>query len=249
MIEKSPNAFRTISEVSEALDVPAHVLRFWESKFNQIKPVKRGGGRRYYRPTDLDLIRGIRDLLYSDGLTIKGVQKVLREKGVRHVMSLGEIEGVQNTSAPVKQTAKPARKPAPEKSPVIVPQDEPEQLFELSENQAPAPRKPVTKPAQEANVHALKPVPAPEPDIRSLFDDPLPTAAETQAIMEDEVITKVAKIAEGERETSVQETSPAPRQDPVAVSEPSPGRGSDKKSEIKRVLGRLESLRDRMDNR
>ena len=77
MVKKSPNAFRTISEVSDALEVPAHVLRFWESKFSQIKPVKRGGGRRYYRPTDLDLIRGIRDLLYSDGLTIKGVQKVI----------------------------------------------------------------------------------------------------------------------------------------------------------------------------
>jgi len=78
---KSEAAFRTISEVSEDLDVPQHVLRFWESKFPQIKPLKRGGGRRYYRPEDVSLLRRIRDLLYKDGYTIKGVQKLLREQG------------------------------------------------------------------------------------------------------------------------------------------------------------------------
>ena len=87
--EKSPEAFRTISEVAAELDVPQHVLRFWESKFTSLKPLKRGGGRRYYRPDDLDLLRGIRSLLYSDGLTIKGVQKILREQGQRYVMELG----------------------------------------------------------------------------------------------------------------------------------------------------------------
>ncbi|MDP2619968.1 MAG: MerR family transcriptional regulator [Hyphomicrobiales bacterium] len=85
MTDKSPEAFRTISEVSEDLDLPQHVLRFWESKFSSIKPLKRGGGRRYYRPGDIDLLRGIRYLLYSEGFTIKGVQKILREQGVRHV--------------------------------------------------------------------------------------------------------------------------------------------------------------------
>jgi DNA-binding transcriptional MerR regulator len=89
MAEKSPQAFRTISEVAFELDVPQHVLRFWESKFISVKPLKRGGGRRYYRPDDLDLLRGIRSLLYRDGLTIKGVQKILREQGVRYVMELG----------------------------------------------------------------------------------------------------------------------------------------------------------------
>lgn len=89
VIEKSPDAFRTISEVSQLLELPAHVLRFWETRFSQIKPVKRGGGRRYYRPSDVDLIRGIRELLHNDGLTIKGAQKVLREKGVRHVVQIG----------------------------------------------------------------------------------------------------------------------------------------------------------------
>ena len=82
---KSAEAFRTISEVATDLDVPQHVLRFWETKFSQVKPLKRGGGRRYYRPEDIDLLRGIRALLYTDGFTIKGVQKVLREQGVRTV--------------------------------------------------------------------------------------------------------------------------------------------------------------------
>jgi DNA-binding transcriptional MerR regulator len=89
---KSAEAFRTISEVAIELDVPQHVLRFWESRFVQIKPVKRAGGRRYYRPEDIDLLRGIRALLYSDGLTIRGVQKVLKERGLRHVADLGRGE-------------------------------------------------------------------------------------------------------------------------------------------------------------
>ena len=87
--EKSPDAFRTISEVATNLDVPQHVLRFWESKFSQIKPVKRAGGRRYYRPEDIDLLRGIAKLLYSDGLTIRGVQKLLKDRGLRHVAMIG----------------------------------------------------------------------------------------------------------------------------------------------------------------
>jgi len=86
---KSVDAFRTISEVAEELDVPQHVLRFWEGKFAQVKPLKRGGGRRYYRPDDVDLLRGIRRLLHVEGYTIKGVQKVLRDQGARMVLDLG----------------------------------------------------------------------------------------------------------------------------------------------------------------
>ncbi len=86
---KAPGAFRTISEVAAVLEVPQHVLRFWESKFTQVKPLKRGGGRRYYRPEDVDLLRGIRHLLYSDGYTIKGVQKLLREIGSKTIMESG----------------------------------------------------------------------------------------------------------------------------------------------------------------
>jgi DNA-binding transcriptional MerR regulator len=86
---KSPEAFRTISEVSVELDVPQHVLRFWETRFAQVRPIKRAGGRRFYRPEDVALLRGIRSLLYSDGYTIKGVQKVLRDRGWRHVAEIG----------------------------------------------------------------------------------------------------------------------------------------------------------------
>jgi len=87
--QKAPDAFRTISEVSVDLDIPQHVLRFWEGKFTQIKPLKRGGGRRYYRPEDVELLRGIQHLLYADGYTIKGVQKILREHGVKFVAAAG----------------------------------------------------------------------------------------------------------------------------------------------------------------
>jgi DNA-binding transcriptional MerR regulator len=87
-MDKSPDAFRTISEVADHLDTPAHVLRFWESRFPQIRPVKRAGGRRYYRPADVALLTGIKRLLHDEGLTIRGVQKILREHGVRHVAGL-----------------------------------------------------------------------------------------------------------------------------------------------------------------
>ena len=84
---KSPQAFRTISEVSKDLSLPQHVLRFWETKFAQIRPIKRGGGRRYYRPEDIELLRGIKYLLYNDGYTIRGVQKVIKENGPKKIIS------------------------------------------------------------------------------------------------------------------------------------------------------------------
>ena len=88
-MDKSPDAFRTISEVAEELDLPQHVLRFWETRFNQIKPMKRGGGRRYYRPQDVELIKGIRHMLYDQGYTIKGVQKLLRDNGNQFLVAIG----------------------------------------------------------------------------------------------------------------------------------------------------------------
>ena len=89
-MDKSPDAFRTISEVADVLETPAHVLRFWESRFPQIKPVKRAGGRRYYRPSDVALLAGIKRLLHDEGLTIRGVQKILRDQGARHVAGLSD---------------------------------------------------------------------------------------------------------------------------------------------------------------
>jgi DNA-binding transcriptional MerR regulator len=91
-MDKSPDAFRTISEVAEDLDIPQHVLRFWETRFTQIKPLKRGGGRRYYRPDDVDLLKGIRTLLYGEGYTIRGLQRILKEEGPRYVQSVGRGE-------------------------------------------------------------------------------------------------------------------------------------------------------------
>ncbi|MGI9400041.1 MAG: MerR family transcriptional regulator [Rhizobiaceae bacterium] len=88
-MNKSPDAFRTISEVADDLGLPQHVLRFWETRFSQIKPLKRGGGRRYYRPDDVDLLRGIKHLLYEEGYTIRGLQRILKEQGNKFVVSVG----------------------------------------------------------------------------------------------------------------------------------------------------------------
>lgn len=118
MVEKSPDAFRTISEVAEDLDVPQHVLRFWEGKFNQVKPMKRAGGRRYYRPNDLELLRGIRHLLYGEGYTIKGVQRILREQGAAYVTEAGRTKSLP-VSAESQAVAPPA--PVPMEQPVSTP--------------------------------------------------------------------------------------------------------------------------------
>ncbi|MGF7160016.1 DNA-binding transcriptional MerR regulator [Rhodoligotrophos appendicifer] len=100
-MDKSPDAFRTISEVAEDLDVPQHVLRFWESKFTQVRPMKRGGGRRYYRPNDVELLRGIRHLLYGEGYTIRGVQKLIKERGVAAIADMAQ------TVAPAQPEVEP----------------------------------------------------------------------------------------------------------------------------------------------
>lgn len=128
---KAKDAFRTISEVAEWLDTPTHVLRFWESKFSQIKPVKGAGGRRYYRPADMELLGGIKQLLHVDGLTIKGTQKLLREKGVKYVASLGPSMTAQADAAEDAAQIDVAPTPAPVTAP-------------------PAPAEPIPAPAQDA---------------------------------------------------------------------------------------------------
>jgi len=115
-LEKSPDAFRTISEVAEDLDLPQHVLRFWETRFSQIKPLKRGGGRRYYRPDDVELLRGIRHLLYGEGYTIKGVQRILKEQGAKFVM-----QSWRGLPAPLTTSA-----PAPDVAPIAEDDQQPE---------------------------------------------------------------------------------------------------------------------------
>jgi DNA-binding transcriptional MerR regulator len=114
-MDKSPDAFRTISEVAEDLDLPQHVLRFWETRFTQIKPLKRGGGRRYYRPQDVELIKGIRHMLYDQGYTIKGVQKLLRDNGNQFLVAIGSgnISAVEAIAQ--RKQAEPAS-PGPQQS-------------------------------------------------------------------------------------------------------------------------------------
>ena len=126
-MDKAPDAYRTISEVGEDLDIAQHVLRFWETRFPQIKPLKRGGGRRYYRPDDVELLKGIRHLLYREGYTIKGVQRILKEQGARAVQAVGRAGGLvpglepaapeddvfEDLAAPVAHTPPAPPRPAP----------------------------------------------------------------------------------------------------------------------------------------
>jgi DNA-binding transcriptional MerR regulator len=98
-VTKGPEAFRTISEAADELNVPQHVLRFWETKFNFIRPMKRAGGRRFYRPSDIAVLKGVRRLLHDEGYTIKGVQRLHREQGLRRLVAAGQGEGVAAGSA------------------------------------------------------------------------------------------------------------------------------------------------------
>lgn len=124
-MDKAPDAFRTISEVADDLDIPQHVLRFWETRFSQIKPMKRSGGRRYYRPDDVDLLRGIRRLLYGEGYTIRGVQRILKENGIKAVQGLvssaaapglSPIRGEPVLRAPARPTPEPRSEPEPDEN-------------------------------------------------------------------------------------------------------------------------------------
>ena len=140
-MDKAPDAFRTISEVADDLDIPQHVLRFWETRFTQIKPMKRSGGRRYYRPDDVDLLRGIRRLLYGEGYTIRGVQRILKENGIKAVQGLVDEEATP-AFAPVPARASEPRmssaaaplmsRPAA-KAPVV--EDEPEEEAEAEDEE------------------------------------------------------------------------------------------------------------------
>ena len=118
-MDKSPDAFRTISEAADELDLPQHVLRFWETRFSSIKPLKRGGGRRYYRPEDVSLLKGIRRLLYDQGFTIKVGQRILKEQGPRYVIAVGEgrpVEALPPT-VPEDLAPEPIAPPQPELEP------------------------------------------------------------------------------------------------------------------------------------
>lgn len=168
-LAKSPDAFRTISEVAEWLDTPAHVLRFWESKFTQVKPIKRAGGRRYYRPNDMRLLGGIKKLLHEDGMTIKGVQKLLRTEGINNISALSmaleidethQIDAAETIIAAIEPEAEP--EPVPEPIPEPEPTPEPEPIAEPA--LAPDPE-PIAEPELIPEPELMpEPIQEPEPE-------------------------------------------------------------------------------------
>lgn len=197
-MDKSPDAFRTISEVAEWLGVQAHVLRFWESKFTQVKPVKRAGGRRYYRPSDMELLGGIKMLLHDDGLTIKGVQKIIREQGVGHVSSLSQelcdvakdavksvdIKPVKADTkkasvVPFKRAAADAATPEQTPAPEVVPAADPAPVEIVAEAAPETPE--IALPVEPALTPSATPVePAEEkPVLPSFLHRPTPVAQPT----------------------------------------------------------------------
>lgn len=125
-MDKAPDAFRTISEVADDLKVPQHVLRFWETRFSQIKPMKRAGGRRYYRPDDVDLLRGIHHLLYGEGYTIRGVQRILRDQGLKFVQGVWQPGAERPVHGPVDDDADQAEDLAPDEPPAAAPPQRPQ---------------------------------------------------------------------------------------------------------------------------
>jgi DNA-binding transcriptional MerR regulator len=180
-MDKSPDAFRTITEVAEWLDTPAHVLRFWESRFSQIKPVKRAGGRRYYRPTDMLLLGGIKKLLHDDGTTIKAVQNLLRENGVQHVQSLSQPVSVQVTIK--KKSAETAVKSDDVSAPsepasvkVSIKKKEPEVTANADDTPQPAPvvaKEAVEPVAERVSLSADQEPKEPEPQMEASQEESL----------------------------------------------------------------------------
>jgi DNA-binding transcriptional MerR regulator len=223
-MSKSPEAFRTIREVADWLGVAAHVLRFWESKFSQIRPVKRAGGRRYYRPADMELVGGIKVLLHDRGMTIRGVQRMIREEGAAAVAALspsiddmgvpGElIDGIADEAAwkvdAEAEAASPAAEPEPE------PEPEPEEASapepQAQEPVAPPPDMPPTPAESEETPEAapepetpaqLDPEPAPEPEPE---DAPLAEAADdTQPAAHADPLDQLAALASAARQAPIQ---------------------------------------------
>jgi DNA-binding transcriptional MerR regulator len=170
-MDKSADAFRTISEAAEELDVPQHVLRFWETRFSQIKPMKRGGGRRYYRPEDMELLRAIRHLLYGEGYTIRGVQRLLKERGLKMVIAMRTGGAV-----PTAVAGAPIAAPVPRESISLdADLDEPHGELapaihmELDEMRQPAAR--ISVPAAGQVQPEQPPMPDVEPLLRALLAD------------------------------------------------------------------------------
>lgn len=237
---KSAEAFRTISEVAEWLDTPAHVLRFWESRFAQIKPVKRAGGRRYYRPSDMLLLGGLKKLLHEDGLTIKGAQKILREKGIKHVSGLSHpLPVAEDEPAPVA----PAPEPLFDDSQPAV--EDTDYVDEVDETPPP--------PSEELTRVVATPASArrtedeedddddEQGDLISLFaEDPTPASIRPAPAPEPTPVTKPAPPPD--------DTPPPPRAPLIRRPEPRTGPASTapRATRLRELYDQLAALRDRM---
>jgi DNA-binding transcriptional MerR regulator len=190
-LDKAPDAFRTISEVADELDIPQHVLRFWETRFSQIKPMKRSGGRRFYRPDDVDLLRGIRRLLYGEGYTIRGVQRILKEQGIKAVQRLSD------TSTPVPslyalddgvRTRTPRPADASDDSPELDQADAVEDDFDDEPAPAPAappPRRMMATPLPRVDPPLRSEAPPEEPRREPVMTARAPVAAPAPAAQPD----------------------------------------------------------------
>ncbi|RMA42048.1 MerR family transcriptional regulator [Rhodophyticola porphyridii] len=227
-MSKSPQAFRTIREVAEWLDVAAHVLRFWESKFPQIKPVKRAGGRRYYRPADMALVGGIKVLLHEQGLTIRGVKKMIREEGVAHIASLSppfEAAGVETLSGTLVTEEDLQEDAAAGPAGETEAEDAAPEAKQVTDT-TPAPAE---LPLEETEAE-----PGPEPE-------PEPVAAQSP---------ETARAPEPAAEADSPHAAPAGQVDHVAHLRDLVARGADLPADRRQALGpalaRLQALRDRM---
>jgi DNA-binding transcriptional MerR regulator len=236
---KSADAFRTISEVAEWLDTPAHVLRFWESKFSQVKPVKRAGGRRYYRPSDMELLGGIKRLLHDDGMTIKGVQKLLRDKGVAHVAALSQplddvTQAVRDamTARKSPDEGRPAEVVEGQVSPAsggadATPEVDPAAQVETLAEASPQPAGEPSEPEAEHTTDTPGDVPATPEGFVPFGKKPgdgeaVPIEAPTEPPFDSPAEAPAASVAPAPQATVAEEQAPAVQTDLHAAKETSP---------------------------
>jgi DNA-binding transcriptional MerR regulator len=199
-LDKAPDAFRTISEVADELDVPQHVLRFWETRFAQIKPMKRSGGRRFYRPDDVDLLRGIRRLLYAEGYTIRGVQRILKEQGIKAVQGIDAAPRVE-PEAPAAVAPNAKKKPA---RAVLPPSEPDEDEGEDIEAEAVAADEPAEDEGDDETLIVVSP-PLPKP-----FTTPLPSLELRRSSTPIGMVPRSAMPPEVERPPKIPPVAPPP---------------------------------------
>ena len=246
---KSRDAFRTISEVSDLLDTPAHVLRFWESKFTQIKPVKRAGGRRYYRPDDVSLLAGIKHLLHDQGLSIKGAQKLLRVEGVKHVIAIGEgLDAPEQTMAQSLKVVPAADKVEQAVADIVKAEEATQsEMFDAPATALPSDSTADT-PSPKLRIISAKPVPD-GPDAKAEAPTTETPVDETPAATPDDALTAVSAFSKPAK--PVLPDNPAPRADLparclAAAVHAKPDLVKANAAQIAPLLTRLIALRDEM---